>query len=352
MAIKAFHPDATPFSDVLIDETTQIKDLVKQQLVGSTNIEQRLQAIEARLPRTQITSTDIQSPDDSVDKHINEEIDRYRDLIENGKPKTAIGLLTALKTKLGDISSPKTRFRILGNIAAAHHRLGEYEAAADYFLEAAPLNPDEPVSLANQIAALLIKKRLGEAHALAVRAFDHYPDREEIAVQRLQARGADESFEDIWASLSAAIAAKASLILLRITILRADNKIEWREIAQQSLTTHPDEPDLKIIRAESVIDRVLAVDPTILGVGQQGAPSSDEIAAAAVVLETAWNGSLNQEAPPIGSYAHNAALAFNVLGDSEKAAHLLDAAIAANVALEESKRFRVSLFARAGNFLC
>jgi hypothetical protein len=57
--------------------------------------------------------------------HIHEEINAYRDMIDAGKPRTAIALLTALRDRLSATVSDRSRFRILANTGTSHHRLGE-----------------------------------------------------------------------------------------------------------------------------------------------------------------------------------------------------------------------------------
>jgi hypothetical protein len=59
-------------------------------------------------------------------------------------------LLESLRARLPGNASNKVRFRVLANLGVAHHRLGDYDAAAVLFLESSPLNPDEPVSLSNR----------------------------------------------------------------------------------------------------------------------------------------------------------------------------------------------------------
>jgi hypothetical protein len=46
-------------------------------------------------------------------------------MIDAGKPRTAIALLTALRDRLSATVSDRSRFRILANTGTSHHRLGE-----------------------------------------------------------------------------------------------------------------------------------------------------------------------------------------------------------------------------------
>jgi hypothetical protein len=68
-------------------------------------------------PATQIAA-DNEPVSNSLEKHLRDQIDTYRELSRNGRPKTAIELLTRLKDKVWDNASPRVRFRLLANIAA------------------------------------------------------------------------------------------------------------------------------------------------------------------------------------------------------------------------------------------
>ncbi len=129
-AIRAFHPDATPFTAEIINGQQEIKDLL-QKGVGDLR-ETILQIIAPTIPQTQIAA-DNQPPQTTLDKHLHDQIDIYRDYIRADRPQTAIDLLGRLKDQVWATASERVRFRILGNLGAAHHRLRNYENAADFF---------------------------------------------------------------------------------------------------------------------------------------------------------------------------------------------------------------------------
>ena len=65
------------------------------------------------------------------------------------------------------------RFRIRTNLGAANLMLGKGEAAARYFLDAAPLRPDDELAVANKVLAyhLLQDKETREKVAVAIERF-------------------------------------------------------------------------------------------------------------------------------------------------------------------------------------
>jgi tetratricopeptide (TPR) repeat protein len=354
--IKAFHPDATPFTDLQLEaaaqtrqDSAQIKEMLASEAAERRASEERiLKLFESRLSPAQIVNTDAPTRSSPVDKVLNDQIDNLRDLIRNDRPRTALGLLAALKEKSWTTASNKIRFRILGNIGAAHYALTEFDRAADYFIEAAPYDPDTPISHANKIAGLLIKGRQPEALTLVKDAFGKFSDSIDLALQRLQAREQNEEIDQLWAQLPAPMRERPELLLFRIVALRADNDPRWRSLAEGAVPAAPVEEKLKIIRAEAILDRLLSHDRSALGSDSWEAPDQAEIESAAATLDAIWQRSKEREAPPYIGTPHNAALAYAILGRPEDARRLLDEALKNPEAGDEIKRLRLSLYPRHG----
>ena len=345
-ALKAFHPDASPFTDQLLGGQRDILKELSRQAETQTSFEERIFTAIARVsPGTQIAA-DTTSATDSLDKHLHDQIDTYRDLISDQQPKTAVRLLTKLREQVWTTASPRVRFRILANLGAAHHRLGESNLAADLFLEASPFQPDDPVGIANKIAALLMKGRAQEAEALASDAYNRFPENADIALQRLQAHGDQESVENLWSKLDRTVTTNPAIIAYRIFALRESNDPAWETLAEEARLAHPGDQRFETIRAEAVLDRVLRDDPSALGVASSQSVTQADLLRAAETFEKEWKDALDRETPPLVSLAHNAALAFNILGERARAEALAEAAIKHGATGDETKRLRLSFYER------
>lgn len=289
-------------------------------------------------------STEATGASEAFDKELHSQIDAYRDLLREGQPRTALTLLIRLKKRLGETAPQRVRYRLLSNIGAAHYNLAEYDAASDFLLEAAPLNPDDPISLANKTAALLIKQRREEAHATIAAAILAHPDSQELALQRIQALGPGETSENVWQTLSPTARNTSAIFGFRIAALRDEKNETWMALAAEGRSLYPDDEGLKILQAESVLGRLLHVDPGAVGRRNSEAPTSSEIEQAAVTLENCWTDSKKSEGPPKLPCAHNAALAWNLLRKKDRAAALLDEALAAGYDSDETKHLRLSIY--------
>jgi len=347
-AIREFMPDGSPFSDQQLNATAEVRKLVEKATQTGERHTELLQTILERLPPP--VATDPSSPSDQLEKHVNDEIDSYRDLTRNEQPKTAIRLLTELKDRAWDTASPRIRFRVLSNLAAAHHFLGEFDKAADLLLEAAAFDPGDAKGMANRIAALLLKNRKDDAHQIAVEALAKFPDDPDLAVQRLLARGPSETVESVWNSLPQASRQKADAHAIRIVAFREDNDARWYSAAEEAIQAHPDDIRLKSLWAESIIDRMLKNDPGAVGLATAILPTQRQLVEAADVLVASWEATLNKETPPMPALGHNAALAKLLIGDIEGASEILDAVAATGYNPEETKQLRVSLYRKEKRF--
>jgi tetratricopeptide (TPR) repeat protein len=306
--LKAFHPDATPFTDVLLDaaaqsrqDSAQIKDMLAADAEDRRARDERLfRLLGDRLPKTQLPGVDAAAGSDPVDKVLNDQIDSLRDLIRDQRPRTALTLLLQLKEKAWDTASSKIRFRILGNLGAAHFNLGENDTAADYFVDAAAYDPDNPIAFSNKIVGLLLKGRKAEARTVAAEAFRRFPDNVDLALQRLQARGDAEGIDEAWRSLPTAVRDRPEIMLFRIAELRAAGNPEWQAVAATVIPAGPASvaEKLNIFRAEVVIDRVLSNDRSALGSDTGDVPDQSRIVTAATTLDEIWQAGLKRETPP------------------------------------------------------
>jgi tetratricopeptide (TPR) repeat protein len=346
-AIREFHPDASPFTDQILQVASDVAKNVRelgdaQALATAANQQEILQAIatfrvEVALERPTASAA-------GVEKHLNDEIDGYRDLIRQNKPRTAIELLTKLRDRVWGSASVRVRFRIASNLGAAHHNISDYVPAASYLMEAADLDPEDPVGKANKIAALLLRGQRDEAHALAVASLNQHPEDVPIALQRLLAVSSGETVEDVWDGLPLSVRTAPELYINRIVSLREAGDDAWYHAATEGEAAHPSDWRLQTMHAEAVLERLLNDDAMALGGVGPNVPTQAELERASDVLASSWKRTLNPEIKPQGAFAHNAALAKLILGQPDTAALLLEEAETHGYTSDETKFMRISIY--------
>ncbi|MBY2905735.1 tetratricopeptide repeat protein [Rhizobium leguminosarum] len=93
----------------------------------------------------------------AIEKHLDAEIDRYRDANNGGQRKIALPQFAALLERVqGDSVSGRILFRIKANIGSCHLRLGNEAEGIKWLLEAYDDAPLEPKAIANKAYAHLL----------------------------------------------------------------------------------------------------------------------------------------------------------------------------------------------------
>jgi tetratricopeptide (TPR) repeat protein len=194
----------------------------------------------------------------AIEKHLDAEIDRYRDASNGGQRKVALGQFKALLGRVqNDSVSGRVLFRIKANIGFCHHRLGDEAEGIRWLLEAFDHAPDEPKAIANKAFAQLLQ---GDWEAVLTTG------RENFAVE-----AADEM---LWSHVVQA-ARFASLssdplelvptkyhetvgVLLALALYwRAKGDDRWKSMGRDFAVRFPDERLARQLGAEADLDDVV-----------------------------------------------------------------------------------------------
>jgi hypothetical protein len=181
-----------------------------------------------------------------------------------------------------------------------------------------------------------------------VEALAKYPDSQELALQRLQALAPGETVDGVWQSLSEKARGAPIVFAFRLAVMRGAGDRSWHTLVEEGCRLYPDDTGLKVFSAESVIDRLLKSDPGAVGRLTADTPSQGELRDAAEFLEKVWQDSRGRETPSKPICGHNAALAWNILGEGERGVAILDDLIAAGFDSDETKQLRIVAYRRRG----
>jgi len=144
---------------------------VEQQFYGGLRSEE-VAVVNAKLDYLATLTESVSSA--SATSEIDALIDEARTRITPSEAQIAVMLLNRVQRTKGGELTDWHRFRILTNLGAANLVLGKGEAAARYFLDAAPLRPDDELAVTNEVLAyhlLLQDKETREKVAVAVQRF-------------------------------------------------------------------------------------------------------------------------------------------------------------------------------------
>lgn len=339
VAVKAFLPDGSPFSDQLLEGQALI-------IEGQHETQNFLAEIKALIKQQNLTSLFEPERDRKADERFDSEIDQYRELIKQGRSKTALQLFESLRLRVWDNVSDRIRFRILGNIGSALNRLGRHKNAAAAFIEAASYDPDNPVAIANRVAGLLLLGDRDTARQEVERAIVRFPKSNDLALQILQIRNPKKGVNEVWGTLSDAVKIDPDVIAVRIALMREEGDASWRDEAKRQAAIYAGSDKLSLLMAEGVLDEFLTNDPSLLGSGPAAPIKEEKLKEAATIFEKSWERSLKSEEEPDVVSAHNAVICFIALNDEHSAATLADEVIKTGAARDATKKLRISLYLR------
>ncbi|MDD9962636.1 MAG: hypothetical protein OXU70_11145 [Gammaproteobacteria bacterium] len=310
-ALDAFDPSHTPQGNQILrrleglsNESHQIHDLLTQ-IQATTKVS---------YDGTAGPPININSADPVLDR----QIDNLVALIEV-KPKSALTSFKILHDALEDDVSDRIRFRVVTNIAACHLQLGDEDTAAQGFVEAYDLDPDNPKAVANKAIGLQLQGEWSALKSFAEPRLEQFPDNANLAASYVRGSVADQSIDDPRSRLTAAVLRTREVDAAYVHWLMSRGAHgAWWEAAIEAHEAHPHDDALEEIYACALLDRVLG------GQGLFGGEALDKDSQADVsttvdVLKRRWRDILDGSThvtPQSSSIPYNLMIAYRLQNET------------------------------------
>ncbi len=324
LALKAFHADATPFSDQII---SGIETLVQ----GQASQNQKLDLLLNQGIRQDTTAKgldNISFQNETVDTLLHKQIDEYRDLIKNGKPQTALDLLQKLQSNIWKSASPRIKFRLISNRAAALSDLDKEAEAIPLFFEAQKYQPEDKLGLANVALAHLLKGDYKEASKAAFFALEKDPSNADAASYLIQSKIEDETITEPLSLIPAEARDSIQVAFGLIHFYRVRQDSKWIELARDALAKYPDNSHAKRAAAEAEVQAAFATQGLLLGQKPPEPLNLERLGNAAKVLHELWdNYCTSENARKEINLPYNLIQAYRILEDDKSALKVLENAI-------------------------
>ena len=325
-ALRAFHPDLTIHTDIILSSQDRIETKVD---AGNAAILSRLEQIQMVFCSPSGNTSGSSSKEQSdLESHLHIEIDTYRDFIVNGKPKTGMALLEKLKDNIWEKASNRIKFRITTNIGAALLHLGDEESAANLFLSAIVYDPCDKVGMANVALAYLIKNDDAQTIRAATDALHQDPENENAACYLIQAHFKDTSITDPFSLIPENLRKKRGPLIGAISFWRRRGMADWRKLAHEAVALFPETTELRRAAAEAYLDTICESKWFLLGHGSASDNYFKKLNDAISILQSIWETIKTREDKIDVGLATNLASAYRILGKHENAAKVLDEALA------------------------
>lgn len=253
-AIRAFHPDAFPHMNRLMEGQERLSEQVS---AGRDHLAAQLHEVNITLQVIRAQTAGLSTQDESsANTVLDRQIDHYRDLLNNGQFTVAQELLEKLWDTLPSGATGRIRFRIRANIAACKLQSGRDTEAGQLYLEACDYAPDQPRAPAFKVLGLILLGRPREAFELGVSMIDSAGDTGPLVGHIIMAAKHLSDVEDSFAIIPAGLDDDPFVAFAKIDFLRTRHDDgSWWEIAASAHARHPDDENLARCNADAVIDQ-------------------------------------------------------------------------------------------------
>ena len=201
-----------------------------------------------------VQSLTSRSAGDEIDSEINE----ARDLVTKRDFQVATLLLNRIQRRKGDKLSPRQKFRVLSNLGASALGTGHPEAAAKFFLDALPWQPEDEQSKVNQVLAYLLVNDLSTCHAKATALRREYPGSSRLAALWLTSAPKEVRLSALEPEINSVLRtdAEVSAALARRALIDLDFD-KAREYAESAAKSAPKWPEPHLILSQVSLGRAL-----------------------------------------------------------------------------------------------
>ena len=316
-ALAAFDPDYSTSTNRLLALGTET--VMGQAALRAQN-EQVLQRLE--VIHTSITIGAVDTARSAFNQHLDAQVDQYRDMLNAGKPRTALELLEALDKTLGETSAVSIRARVKANIAITRMKLGDEASAAPLLDEAYALNPTDPRTRANKILALAIQGDLAGAWAFAEEILREDPTNAGAAGLAFQVAAMDAVSRGPIAIVPADLLNDHAVRIHRISYLRQKGAADsWWQLAAETLARFPEDGNSVRMAGDALVDEALSGD-VIERLGPIPEARRGKLREGAALLQRHWDEVRHYEhaaEPNWSMVGYNLVTAYRALGSLDQA---------------------------------
>ncbi|WP_312271566.1 hypothetical protein [Pseudomonas sp.] len=229
---------------------------------------------------------------DKFQSEIDREIDEYREMMNSGKAKNALGLLEKLISKQEHNLTEVQKFRAKANIAICYLYLGDVVRAPRLLLEACSYAPEDRRAIANKVLALTLGGKVDEAIEFGNNKLNDDPNNEILANFILQATRIkfqnSKMPSDPYEGFTERVKFDEGVQIAHIHLLASQQIDGWKDLAAEFLEQYPDDIQVKNIIANDTLFNFVKQRQSINGFSFTIA-ELDELKKAAEWISLSWD---------------------------------------------------------------
>lgn len=191
-------------------------------------------------------------------------INQARTHVNACEAKIAIHMLEQIQLTKGGALSKWQRFRVLTNLGAANLMIEEGKIAARYFLDAAPLAPDDETGVGNEVLAYHLLLQEKETREKAATAIERFPNSTRICSLWIQSAPQEKTYEELHDATPAHMRkddeVASALCRRALACGQLDRAIEH---AKDAVVDNPKWSQTHLLLAQAYFARVAAAERTV-----------------------------------------------------------------------------------------
>ena len=308
---------------------------IKEDTSEISEIKEKVEATYDLMQELRLQRTDL--PDRYINKIVADAvaterlsgIDSARDLLNKGKPYSALELLEKLKQRIWADASPNTKFRILTNMGVAKLALNREDEAALLLLEAFQYNPEEEKAISNRALAHFVLGEVEEASRYAKKTLEQNRANIDAYVVLVSISADVETLQDIIANVPVNLRETPQIAQAISEIARQrkdfEQAIKWGETsisrAQDGIANY--QAALARILVEQILD-----NRTALITQQLDGSQKEQLERAVELFSKAWDSVANTELCTVATdWIIWKSTALDLLGENTAAIEAINTAI-------------------------
>jgi cellulose synthase operon protein C len=254
-AANAFDPTYGPHAKQQTELLLQIAGVQAQGTSQIGAVSGQITDLRATLVSA-ISAADSTVEKNAVEAALDAEIDGYRDLTNEGQPKTAMRMFEALLRRVSNSATGRILFRIKANIGHIHLVLSDDVRAAEWLAQGYGHAPKEPKAIANFALSLILQKKYREAYEFGSNALRSDPTNNWLAGYVFQAAARCPDLPDPLRDMPVSVLGFADVEAAHVDFLRIRNDVAWWPAARKAHASHPDHTYLGLIAADADLDEI------------------------------------------------------------------------------------------------
>jgi tetratricopeptide (TPR) repeat protein len=219
----------------------------------ATRLEKKIDALHSATEAISVSSTS---------NEIDRLIDEARDKINARESQVALLLLNRVEQSKGDVLTARQRFRVFTNLGAANLNLKNARVAAEYFVKAGPLQPDEELGKINTVLAYHVLGNNEDAHRIASELLPEFRHSGRLLSLWIASAPPEKSFEQLEAASAVNLRGDAPVAAALGQVALRDGAVDAAiKYAEDALKDKPEWAQLHLLAAKAHFVRVISPSP-------------------------------------------------------------------------------------------